>query len=311
MRVAVVGCGFVGQSWATIFARAGHDVAVHDVSASQRVRGRADVLSNLDLLHDAGLISEAPSVVASRIRFCDQLEDALAGAEYVQENVSERLDAKVAIFAQLDRSSEPGATLASSSSGICCSDFCADLPGRHRCLIAHPANPPHLLPVVEIVPAPFTAPDVVGRAEAFFAQAGITPVRVRQELPGFVMNRLQAALVNEALSLVEQDVATARDIDTIVKSSLGLRWSFMGPFETMDLNAPGGFADYARRYGPTFSAVGGSMAGGWPAKAVASVDDERRSLLPRHEMENRRAWRDARLVDLLAREVARSAQTEF
>lgn len=311
MRVAVVGCGLIGQSWATIFAYAGHDVAVYDVSASQLARGQAAVRSNLDLLNDAGLLPEAPSVVASRIRFCDRLDEALAGAEHVQENIAERLDAKIEIFAQLDRSSEPGATLASSSSGICCSAFCADLPGRSRCLIAHPANPPHLLPVVEVVPAPFTAVDVISRAETFFAQAGIRPVRVRRELPGFVMNRLQAALVNEALSLIEQDIATAQDIDTIVTYSLGLRWSFMGPFETMDLNAPDGFADFARRYGPSFSAFGGGMPDGWPTKAVALVDDERRSLVPHDEMDNRRAWRDRQLVDLLARQAVRSARTNF
>ena len=302
VRVAIIGSGFIGQGWAIVHARAGHDVAIYDVSSANMARCAANMAASLDLLQRHGLLSQLPRDVAARVTFHEALEEALAGAEFVQENIAERVDVKREIFASLDRLSGRDAILASSSSSISCSEFCADLPTRSRCLIAHPANPPFLMPAVEVVPAPFTSGETVSRTMAVLRGIGQEPVLIEQEIEGFVMNRLQAALANEALHLVEDKVASAQDIDAIVRSSLGLRWSFMGPFETMDLNAPDGFADFANRYGAAFGRI--SRLDGWPANAVAAVDRERRADLPKEAMDARRGWRDERLAALLAHQAA-------
>ena len=143
----------------------------------------------------------------------------------------------------------PGVILASSTSGIPCSAFTEGLPGRARCLVAHPVNPPHLVPVVELSGAPWTSEDTIARARAIFDAVKQAPITVKKEIEGFILNRLQAALVGEAFRLVQEGYVTPRDLDTTVAEGLGLRWSFLGPFATIELNAPGGIADYCVRYG--------------------------------------------------------------
>ena len=121
-------------------------------------------------------------------------------------------------------------------------------PGRHRCLVVHPINPPYLIPAAEVVPAPWTAPEVVERTRAFLVAAGQAPIVMKRELDGFIMNRMQGALLEEAFRLVADGYATVEDVDIGIREGLALRWSFMGPFETIDLNAPGGVRDYVDRY---------------------------------------------------------------
>jgi 3-hydroxyacyl-CoA dehydrogenase len=292
-RIAIVGSGFVGRSWTVLFAAAGHQVTVQDADPATLEAVPGEVETALAQLAEFGLTGEPAEVVLSRIRTQRDLAAALHGADYVQESAPERLDVKQALFARLDLLSPPGAILASSSSSMTCSQICAELTGRSRCLIAHPANPPHLLRAVELVPAPFTEPAVTARAARILENAGQVPVEIG-EIDGFVMNRLQAALGREALKLVEAGIADVGAIDAIVKHSLGVRWAFMGPFETMDLNAPGGFEDYAERYGPSFAAFFGEQR--WPERAVQDVTRQRRQALPLGRMDERRAWRDRQLV---------------
>jgi 3-hydroxyacyl-CoA dehydrogenase len=296
-RIAIIGSGFVGRSWALLFAAAGYAVSVNDPDPSALDAVSAGIAASLAQLSASGVIRERSGAVLTRIRTERDLATALEGADYVQESAPERLDVKRALFANLDRLSPPTAILASSSSSLTCSQICGELTGRSRCLIAHPANPPHLLRAVELVPAPFTDPSITARAAELLANAGQVPVEIR-EIDGFVMNRLQAALVREALSLIETGIADAPAIDAIVKHSLGVRWAFMGPFETMDLNAPGGFADYAERYGPSFAALFGERA--WPDCAVQRVVRDRRQSVPLDELPKRRGWRDRRLASLVA-----------
>ena len=295
-RIAIVGAGFVGRSWATLFARHGHPVTVYDADSGVLASLPDLVRGALGQLAEAGLGEEPADVALARISITGDLETALAGAQYVQENAPERIEVKQALFAAMDRYAPADAILASSSSSLTCTQVCADLPGRARCLVAHPANPPHLLRAVEVVPAAFTDPAVTERAAAILRGAGQVPV-VIGEIDGFVMNRLQAALAREALALVELGIADAPGIDAIVKHSLGLRWAFMGPFETMDLNAPGGFADYAERYGVPFARLFGEER--WPEDAVNRVDAAMRAATPLDGLDRRRAWRDRRLAALL------------
>ena len=243
----------IGRAWAIVFARAGHPVALHDADPGALQRSLAALDQSLADLRAAGLLAESPVAVRRRIAPAPSLAAALDGAVYVQENIGENLDAKRALFAALDRLAAPDAILASSTSTITASLWSEGLAGRARCIVAHPVNPPHLVPLVELSPAPWTAPEVVARTKALHESVGQVPIVVNREIQGFILNRLQGALLAEAFRLHADGYASAEDIDKTVRDGLGLRWSFMGPFETIDLNAPGGVADYCARYGRRLS----------------------------------------------------------
>ncbi|WBV43808.1 3-hydroxyacyl-CoA dehydrogenase [Pseudoroseomonas cervicalis] len=245
--VAIIGTGLIGRAWAMIFARAGWDVALYDPAPGVAEAATGLCAQGLTDLAEQGLC-EDPAGAARRIRAVGSLGEAVATATLVQENGPETLEVKQALFAELDRLAPPGCILASSSSAIRTSLFTEALPGRARCLVAHPVNPPHLVPLVELSGAPWTSPEVVERARAIYAAIGQVPVTVKKEVEGFVLNRLQGALLAEAFRLVSEGYVTPQDLDHTVKDGLGLRWSFMGPFETIELNAPGGIPDYCARY---------------------------------------------------------------
>jgi L-gulonate 3-dehydrogenase len=300
-RVAVVGTGLIGRGWAVVFARAGYEAALYD-AAPGAVDGTLRAIdAGLADLERTGLVGSAAEVRA-RLRPCASLEEALDGAVYAQESVPEDRDIKARVFAAMDAAAAPGAVLGSSCSAMPGSTFLADVPGRARCLIAHPANPPHLLQVVELVPTPWTSPEALRACRALMAEVGQVPVLLKKEIPGFVMNRLQAAVVNEAMHLVAAGVMDPDDIDRTMRYSIGMRWSFMGPFETMDLNAPDGFKDYATRYGASYEAIGRDLrvAEPWDAGAVEAIEAARRARVPKGAVGERHAWRDRRLMALRA-----------
>ncbi len=299
-RIGIIGCGLIGRGWAIVFARAGYQALLHDSQGGAVERALTAVEGNLRDLAELGLIDSA-AAVRERMHPCARLEEALADVAYVQESVPEDRALKARVFAELDALAPPDAVLGSSCSAIPGSEFLADIPGRARCLIAHPANPPYLMPVVELAPTPFTSDATVERCGALMAEVGQVPVLLKKEIPGFVMNRLQAGVVNEAVQLVQAGIMSAEDIDKVMRHSLGLRWSFMGPFETMDLNAPDGFADYARRYGKSYETMGRALrvAEPWAAATVDAVEAERRRLVPKDQVAARQAWRDRRLMALL------------
>jgi 3-hydroxyacyl-CoA dehydrogenase len=300
-RIALVGAGLIGRAWAMVFARAGHTVVMHDVDPSVLEPGLRQIEKGLADLRAQGLIAEEPDVVRQRITAAAKLEDALRDATYVQESTLEKVEAKRQVFAAMDAAARPDAILASSTSGIPASDFTAGLRGRGRCLVAHPINPPSLVPLVELVPAPWTEPAVVERTRKLLEGVGQVPITVSRELKGFIVNRLQGALLTEAFSLVEQGFVSTEDLDKAVKDGLGLRWSFMGPFETIDLNAPGGVRDYCGRYGPLYLEVAKeSNPKGWDEALLSKVEGQRLAALPASERPARQAWRDRRLMGLVA-----------
>ena len=300
-RIAVVGAGLIGRAWAMVFARAGCSVALWDKLPGVAETAMEQIRARLGDLRAAGLVEEEPGAIAARIRPVAALGDCLAGAVHVQEQGPERVEVKRELFAELDALSPPDAALASSTSGIPASAFTEALPGRARCLVAHPVNPPYLVPLVELVGAPWTGPDVVARTRALMNRVGQVPVTAMKETRGFVLNRMQAALVAEAFRLVRDGVMSVEDVDACVRDGLGLRWSFMGPFETIDLNAPGGVADYAARFGPLLGAITAEQTPyDFDAGSVEKVAAERRAALPLTGIEDRSAWRDRRLMALLA-----------
>lgn len=301
--VAVLGAGSIGVAFALVFTRAGHAVRLFDPDADARRRADGTFRARAADLSAAGLLDEAPDLLASCLSLHASLAEAVADVALVVECAPERVEVKQAIFAELDRVAPPDAVLASASSALPASRYTAGLVGRARCLVAHPGNPPYLIPVVEIVPTPFTETAAVDRAAALFAGAGMRPVRVGKEVEGFVFNRLQGALLREAYCLVRDGVASVEDIDTVVRDGLGLRWSLIGPFETVDLNTRGGIASHAQKMGPAYKRMGAERGqhDPWTPDLVEKVAGARRSALPLDQWEDRVAWRDRALMELVAR----------
>ena len=301
MNIAVVGSGLIGQAWAIVFARGGHTVKMWDGDPKAIGNALTLIASQVADLKAAGLIDD-PKALIARISGCRTLEEVLAGAEYVQENLPERVEMKKEIFGRMDKIASPIAVLASSTSSIPASSFTEDLPGRARCVIAHPVNPPYLVPVVEICGAPWTDAKVVQQTFDVMQSVGQKPVKIYRELEGFILNRLQGALLREAFKLVEQGYVDAEGLDVTVREGLGLRWSFMGPFETIDLNAPDGLADYAHRFGGMYQSIAKEQTSTepWSEALIAKLEGERRKILPKDQLLARRLWRDRRLMALAA-----------
>jgi L-gulonate 3-dehydrogenase len=298
-RVAIVGSGLIGRAWAIVFAGGGCEVALYDAVAGVADKARALVAEGLGELAAHGLVADATAAAAG-VRVAASLADALDGATFVQESTPETVEAKREIFAELDRLAAPDAILASSTSTIVASAFTADLEGRHRCLVAHPVNPPHLVPLVELVAAPWTAAATVAKAKAVYEAVGQVPIVVKREIEGFILNRLQAVLLSEAFRLVEDGYVTPQDLDKTLADGLGLRWSFMGPFETIELNAPGGIPDYCRRYGPSLSRLSAADPSIYDGEKLSQIMAQWTNALTPDQVAVRMAWRDRRLAALKA-----------
>jgi len=302
-KIALVGLGLVGRAWAVSFARAGHEVAIWDERPEAIDHALAFVNKVLPELDAGDLLSgEAPLVVRSRMRRAGSLEEALEGASHVQENTPEDVETKRRVFAELDRLAESETVLASSTSATLPSHFTEELGGRSRCIVAHPINPPYLIPAVEVIPAPWTNAQVIERTASLLRAAGHAPIVLKREIDGFVVNRLQGALLEEAFRLVAEGFASPDDVDVALRDGLALRWSFMGPFETIDLNAPGGVRDYAERYQRIYARIFPSTKwrADWSGPAMDVIEAERRQRLPAASLDERAAWRDRRLMALAA-----------
>jgi L-gulonate 3-dehydrogenase len=304
-NVAVIGAGLIGRAWSIVFARAGFQVSLWDQFPQQTTLAMTFIADRLPELRAAGLLADEPEAVRARIQPMQSLWEAVRDVEYIQENGPERVDIKTGVFTELERAARPDAVIASSSSGIPASAFTEHLQTRQRCLIAHPVNPPYLVPLVEICPSPWTDAEITQRTRDIMVKAGQVPATVTKEIDGFALNRLQGALLAEAFRLLADDVISPGDLDALVKHGLGLRWSFMGPLETIDLNAPGGLADYCNRYGPLYAAMQAQMKPlEWDAALVDRLHAARRAELPVNMQPVRQEWRDRRLMALLAHKAA-------
>jgi len=293
-----IGAGLVGSAWAVVFARAGFDVKIFDSDPAVLGSAPERIARQLEALHAHGLIDEPAEVVAARVRVAATLADAIAGARYVQESILERAELKHALLAQIHGLDDGQLIVGSSTSGIPASAFTAGLTLADRVLVVHPVNPPSLIPLVELVPSPQTTPAALEFARRLMLACRQSPITVRRETDGFVLNRLQAVLLREAWALVQDGIASVEDIDKTVRDGLGWRWSFMGPFETIDLNAVGGVADYARRLGPLYLSIAASREHPqtWDDALIAKVEAERRKELPQDALVQRSHWRDLQLM---------------
>jgi 3-hydroxyacyl-CoA dehydrogenase len=292
-----------------VFARAGWRVRLHDRVPAQLDAARAFIEASLAEQAHYGLAAD-PAAAMARIDFVPELADALAGVSWVQENLPETLDVKRAVYDELDRDAPPGAVLASSTSAIPASRFTENLAGRARCLVAHPVNPPHLVPIVELCGAPWTSPETLERAKAVYADVGQVPIVVRRELDGFILNRLQGALLAEAMRLVGEGYVSPDDLDKTVRDGLGLRWAFMGPLATIELNAPGGVADYCARYSGFYRRLAQEPPepSVWDEANAARVAAALGPPASAPELDARTRWRDRRLMALVQH---KRGQTDF
>jgi L-gulonate 3-dehydrogenase len=298
---AIVGAGLIGRSWAIVFARAGWEVRLTDPSAEALASAPRLIREGLDELAAYKIVDD-PAEAAARVLVASSVAEAVEGVDLVQENGPERVEDKRRIFSELDATAPRDAILASSTSAIVASKFTEDLPGRERCLVAHPVNPPHLVPIVELCGAPWTSPGVIARARQIYESVDQAPITVNREIEGFVLNRLQVSLLSEAFRLVGEGVVTPQDLDKTLSDGLGLRWSFMGPFQTIELNAPGGIPDYCARYGDFFrrTTADPPTPAVWDEANIARVMQEWGRSPSKEEVARRTAWRDKRLTALMA-----------
>jgi L-gulonate 3-dehydrogenase len=296
--VAIVGAGLVGRGWAVVFARAGFPVRLYDANPEVLQAAPALILTQLEGLERYQLLDEPSSVVASRITPHHSLAGVVDGAAYVQESILERVELKRELLERLEALDDGNRIIGSSTSGIPASQFSSGLTIAPRVIIVHPVNPPSLVPLVELVPSPSTSPQTLAFAKNLMQAVGQTAITVNKEVEGFVLNRLQAVLLREAWALVEDGIASPEDVDKTVRDGLGWRWSFMGPFETIDLNAVGGVSDYARRLGPLYQRIAASRThdAPWGGTLVEEVEAHMRGQLPLDQLAQRCQWRDLQLM---------------
>ena len=241
-RIAIVGTGVIGASWAAQYLARGFDVVATDPAPNAEANLRKYVDGAWKQLTAIGL---TPGATKDRLAFTSNMGEALAQADFVQENGPERPDFKIKLFADIDEATPRDSLIASSSSGITMSVMQSACEHPERCVVGHPFNPPHIIPLVEVVGGSKTSPEAIQQAMTFYASIGKKPILLRKELPGHVANRLQAALYREVMYLIEQGVLSVADADDAVSWGPGLRWGVMGPSLQWHLGGgPGGIKHF-------------------------------------------------------------------
>jgi carnitine 3-dehydrogenase len=302
-KVAIVGTGLIGSGWAAFYASKGLAVSLFDADASARRTGRERTLGYLHFLREHGLLAaEDHDRAVAGVEVADDLPGALDGAGLVQESVAERYDVKKDVFRRIDRAAEPDAILASSSSGLLISELQTVMERPGRSLIAHPFNPPHLIPLVELVPGKLTSPEVLAETKTLFESLGKVPVVLNKEVPGHIANRLQAAVWREAIDLVLKGVASVADVDKALAAGPGIRWAILGSHMIFHLGGgPGGIEHFIQQIGGSWDKLWTDMAC-WTALPAETggvlapgVQDEAAG----RPLEEIARWRDEKLVQLL------------
>ena len=303
-KVALIGCGLIGQSWAVSFLRAGFDVSLFDPVEGVTVQAQKNIKAKLSDLQNHGLLENKNiSDYLDKIHLARDISQAVGGSIYVQESGPEDLDIKKELTKNIDAATPDDIPIASSTSGIPTSLYASDVQGKYRCLVAHPINPPHLIPAVEIVPAPFTSEAITQNVKEIIISIDKEPLELKKEIPGFVVNRLQGALLSEAFNLVKDGISTAEDIDKAISQGLGLRWSFMGPFQTIHLNAPEGIAGYVERYEKMYREMFNKPDMDWSSVVKLGLEEELLNLYQLSDREKQEKERDDKLTKLFLHKI--------
>ncbi len=297
-RVAIIGAGTIGASWAAHFLARGMDVQVWDPGPGSEARVRRCVADAWPALERLGLTSTADR---ARLRWCEDVEGALSNVQFVQESAPEDKALKLALYESFDSALPEDAVMASSTSGLLLSELQAGRAGRARYVLGHPFNPPHLIPLVEVLGGAQTAAEVVDWALTFYDAHGKTAIRLNREVPGHLVNRLQAAIWREAIDAVVSGLATVEDVDKAIAYGPGLRWSLMGPHQIFHLaGGPGGMRNFLEHFGPNIENWWRDMRNvtltpDVKAKLIDGVEAEAAG----RSVENLAAERDAHLLNLL------------
>lgn len=299
-NIGIVGSGFIGRGWSMLFASVGYSVKLFDVASEKIDDALVDIKQQLQKLEDTGYLRGTLTAAQqfSLISKCLTLADCVKDCIHVQECVFEDVELKKKVFKDLDAVASNVVVLCSSTSCFPASSFSEGLVHKSQVIVGHPVNPPYYVPLVELVPAPWTDPSVLDRTRKLMIEIGQKPVVLKKEVPGFALNRIQYALINECWRMVQDGIMSIEDVDTSMCEGLGLRYAFIGPFETCHLNADG-MLDYCKRYGEGIYKVSNTF-GPNPKlhESSQSIHDEICKLSPLESIAERRKWRDTRLTAL-------------
>ncbi|CAH1382550.1 hypothetical protein MTP99_006514 [Tenebrio molitor] len=300
-KIGIVGSGLIGRSWAMLFAGVGYQVVIYDIEAKQIESALVDIEQQLKSLEKNGLLRGKlnSSQQFACIKGTNKLEEAVRDAVLVQECVPENLELKRKVWKGVDDIAGPSTIFSSSTSTFLPSLFSDHLKNKKNIVVSHPVNPPYYVPLVEIIPAPWTDPAVAKKTRAIMEEIGQTPVSLSKEVPGFVVNRLQYALLNETWNLVADGVLDVKDIDKVMSDGLGMRYAFLGPLETTHLNAEG-FVDYCDKYANTIYSVSKDFKPlqKWEGPQVGEIAKQLENMVPKDKLQERRNWRDLALTKL-------------
>ena len=302
-RIGIVGTGLIGASWAAFYAAKGFHVSMYDAIEDSLSAGYEKTQRFLSFLAEHDMLSaDDHARSAAAVTVTDDLPACVRDVQLVQESVIERYDVKKDIFAQIDAAAPTGAIVASSSSGLLITDLQSVMRNPQRALIAHPFNPPHLIPLVELVPGEQTASEVVERTKAFFCDLGKVPVILNVEVPGHIANRLQAAVWREAIDLVLKGVASVADVDKALSAGPGLRWSLLGSHTIFHLGGgSGGIKHFIDHVGASWDKLWTDMAA-WTALPPETTDALTAGIeeaTAGKSLDEIAVWRDEKIIELL------------
>jgi len=293
--VAVVGTGVIGRSWIQVFARAGCRVRAYDADPDQLASALAWLKQDLkDLRRGEKLKKKGAKAIWKRVTACGSLKEALEGAGWVQESGPEDLALKRSLVAELDQAAGPDSIIGSSTSALDMTEIAQGLSGARRCLVAHPVNPPHVIPVVEVLGGLETDFAAVRDAVRFLDSVGQTPVLMKKFAPGFLLNRMESALVREAVDLVATGVADVDAVDAVIRDGLGLRWALMGPFGVATANADGGIREYFTRFRAAYHGLWDALRTDtrFSDELVERLGQETDAMTDGASLAEQRTWRD-------------------
>jgi 3-hydroxypropionate dehydrogenase (NADP+) len=302
-KIACVGAGLIGQGWATLFSSKGFQVILQDVSEAILVNSMKHVGANLSFLEANKFLKPGDTDAAlNRIKTTTKLAEAVSGVDYVQESVFDNYDLKRKVFKEMDKEAPEGAILASSASGLLMTEIQKVTSRPERCVMVHPILPVTLIPVVEIVGGEQTSSEIVKATCRFMEELGKTPIVLNQEAPGYIVNRLQAALLREAIDLVDKGVASAEDVDKAFCKGVGLRDPIIGPLLRIHL-AGGGVERFIENYSRSYSYRWETMET-WtaipPAAATKVIKGVHEMKIVRTKsLDEIKTWRDNMLVKLI------------